>query len=175
MDQEVRRIITDEWRQYRDLRLEALKDSPLAFVEQYDDSVRRGDRFWQERVERSATGQTSSTFVAVHAGTFIGKASCFVEPEITEYVSAHVVGVYVTPRFRGQRVAEALMAAVLTWARHAGAARIRLFVMETNDRATAFYRRLGFVPTGATMAYPPNPAFTEHEMEYHARAGASVG
>jgi ribosomal protein S18 acetylase RimI-like enzyme len=59
------------------------------------------------------------------------------------------------------------MVEILRWAREeAGAARVRLFVMETNDRAAAFYRRVGFVPTGATMAYPPNPALTEHEMEY---------
>jgi ribosomal protein S18 acetylase RimI-like enzyme len=169
MDREVRRIRADEWRQYRELRLEALKDSPLAFAERYDDSLARGDQFWQDRVERGATGRTSSTFVAVHAGTFIGKASCFIETEITEYVSAHIVGVYVTPRFRGHGVADALMAAVMRWAREEpGAARIRLFVLETNDRAAAFYRRTGFVPTGATMAYPPNPAYREHEMEYRA-------
>ena len=53
--------------------------------------------------------------------------------EVTKYLSAHVVGVYVTPRFRGQRVAEALMVASLRSARdEAGAARIRLFVMKTN-------------------------------------------
>lgn len=109
MDQEVRRIRAGEWRQYHELRLEALKGSPLAFVERYGDALARADRFWQDCIERSATGQTSSTFVAVHDDTFVGKMSCFVEAEITEYVSAHVVGVYVTPRFRGQRVAEALM------------------------------------------------------------------
>jgi ribosomal protein S18 acetylase RimI-like enzyme len=167
MGQQVRRILAGEWRQYRELRLEALKDSPLAFVEQYDDAVTRGDKYWQDRVERGATGPASSTFVAVHHGTFIGKAGCFVEPDITEYVSAQVGGVYVTPRFRGQPVGEALMVAILRWAREeAGAARIRLFVMETNDRAAAFYQRVGFVPTGTTMNYPPNPAFTEQEMEY---------
>jgi ribosomal protein S18 acetylase RimI-like enzyme len=140
-----------------------VEGQPLAFVEQYDDDATRGDRYWQDRVERSATGRMSSTFVAVHAGTFIGKASCFVEPDITKYVSAHVVGVYVTPRFRGQLVAEALMAAILRRGREeAGAARIRLFVTDTNNRAAAFYRRVGFVPTGATEAYPrrtlPSPS-----------------
>jgi ribosomal protein S18 acetylase RimI-like enzyme len=44
---------------------------------------------------------------------------------------------------------------------------VRLFVMATNNRTTAFYRRIGFVPTGTTIAYPPNPAFIDHEMEYH--------
>ncbi|MEV8517274.1 GNAT family N-acetyltransferase [Dactylosporangium sp. NPDC051484] len=168
MDHEVRRIRASEWRQYRELRIEALQDSPLAFVEQYQESLAQPDQFWQGRVERSATGTASSTFVAVHAGRFVAKASCFVESDVSEYVSAHIVGVYVTPRFRAQGVADALMAAVIRWAQEEPHAdRIRLFVIETNDRAAAFYRRIGFVPTGVTMAYPPNPAYTEHEMEYH--------
>lgn len=167
MDREVRRIWASEWRQYRELRLEALKDSPLAFVEQYEESLARPDAFWRDRVEATAAGGTSSTFVAVCAGSFVGKASCFVEAEVTEYVSAHIVGVYVTPRLRGKGVAEELVTAVTRWAREEPRAdRIRLFVMQTNRRAAAFYRRIGFVPTGATMAYPPDPAYTEHEMEY---------
>ena len=167
MGNEVRKIRASEWRQYRELRLEALKDSPLAFVEQYEESLAQPDRFWQDRVERSATGEASSMFVAERDGSFIGKASCFLEEEITEYVSAHIVGVYVTARFRGQGVAEAVVTGVIQWSKEERRAdRIGLFVMETNDRAAAFYRRIGFVPTGATMAYPPNPAYTEHEMEY---------
>jgi ribosomal protein S18 acetylase RimI-like enzyme len=167
MGNDVRSIRASEWRQYRELRLEALKDSPLAFVEQYEESLAQPDRFWQDRVERSAAGEASSMFVAERDGRFIGKASCFLEEEITEYVSAHIVGVYVTARFRGQGVAEAVVTGVIQWAKQERRAdRIRLFVMETNDRAAAFYRRIGFVPTGATMAYPPDPAYTEHEMEY---------
>jgi len=168
MDHEVRRIRASEWRQYRDLRLEALQDSPLAFVEQYHESLAQPDQFWQGRVERAAAGSASSMFVAVRAGRFVAKAGCFVESDVTEYVSAHIVGVYVTPQFRGQGIADALMTAVIRWAcEEPHADRIRLFVTQTNDRASAFYRRIGFVPTGATMAYPPNPAYSEHEMEYH--------
>jgi ribosomal protein S18 acetylase RimI-like enzyme len=167
MRQEVRRVRAGEWRQYRELRLEALKDSPLAFVEQYEDALARADQFWRDRVDRGAAGRASSTFAAVRGGRFIGMASCFIEKEITEYVSAHVVGVYVTPQWRGRGVAEAVMAEVLRWAREeVGADRIRLFVMESNIRAGAFYRRIGFVPTGVEVAYPPNPAFSEHELEY---------
>jgi GNAT superfamily N-acetyltransferase len=106
MEYEVRRIRTGDWQRYRELRLEALKDSPLAFVEQYDDLLTQPDQFWQDRVERSATEEAVTTFVAAHAGKLVGKASCFVEAEVTEYVSAHIVGVYVTPRFRGREVAD---------------------------------------------------------------------
>jgi ribosomal protein S18 acetylase RimI-like enzyme len=164
---EVRRIRASEWRRYRELRLEALQDSPLAFVEQYRESLAQPDQFWQDRVERAAAGSTSSMFVAIRAERFVAKASCFVESDITQYVSAHVVGVYVTPQSRAEGVADALLAAVIGWAQdEAHANRIRLFVMQTNDRAVAFYRRIGFVTTGATMAYPPDPTYSEHEMEY---------
>jgi ribosomal protein S18 acetylase RimI-like enzyme len=172
MDHEVHRIRADEWRQYRELRLEALRDTPLAFVEQYEESLTRPDEFWRDRIERSATGKAASTFVAVHAGRFVGKATCLVEPDVIDHVSAHIVGVYVTPQFRGHGVAEALFAAAIRWARHeVHADRVRLYVMETNERAAAFYRRIGFVATGASMPYPPNPAYTEREMEYRGRPG----
>jgi ribosomal protein S18 acetylase RimI-like enzyme len=167
MEYDVRRIKPGEWREYRALRLEALKDSPLAFAEQYEQSLAQPDRVWQERVERSATGATSAMFVATCAGEFVGKVGCLVPTETTEYVLAHIVGVYVTPRLRGQGVADALFARVIQWAQdEARADRIRLFVMQTNDRAAAFYRRIGFVRTGVTMTYPPNPEYIEYEMAY---------
>jgi ribosomal protein S18 acetylase RimI-like enzyme len=167
MDYDVHRIRAGEWPQYRELRLEALQDSPLAFVEQYKESLAQPDRFWQDRVDRSAAGATSGMFVAVHADAFVGKASCFVEQDITEFVSVHVVGVYVTPRFRGTGVAEAVVTAAIRFAQdEAGADRVRLFVTENNERAAAFYRRLGFAPTGVTMPYPPDPTYAEHEMVY---------
>ncbi len=167
MEFEVRRVRPDDWRRYRTLRLEALKDSPLAFVEQYDESILQPDSFWKDRTDRSATGSLRCTFGAFRDATMVGKASCFVETEIPEYVSAHVVGVYVTPARRGTGVAEAVMAAAIGWARDkAGAQRVRLFVTETNDRAAAFYRRIGFVATGGTMAYPPDPTLVEREFVY---------
>jgi hypothetical protein len=55
MDHQVRRIRASECRQYRELRLDALKDSPMAFGERYEESLARPDRFWQDGVQRSAT------------------------------------------------------------------------------------------------------------------------
>jgi ribosomal protein S18 acetylase RimI-like enzyme len=168
MEYEVRRIRADEWRPLRRLRLEALKDSPMAFVDQYDEALTRPDSIWQERAQRGASSQHSATFVAAREDEFIGMASCFVE-ELEDYdgVSAHVVGVFVMPAYRGAGVADALMAAVVEWAgRELRADRIRLFVTETNTRADAFYRRIGFIHTGTTMPYPPDPSYAEHELEY---------
>lgn len=169
---QVRRVRTDDWREQRRLRLEALKDSPTAFVTQYDDAAAEPDTHWRNRTRDSATGNSVATFVAVAGDGFVGMATGLVEDDTTGAQSpaaagAHVVGVYVTPQWRGTRVAEELVAAVVAWAEQdVRADRIRLFVMETNERAAAFYRRVGFVRTGNTMDYPPDPTYQEHEMVY---------
>ncbi len=166
MDFDVRRIGADEWQEFRRLRLEALRSEPLAFVEQHDVSAAEPDDFWQTRVRRGATDPTSATFVAVHAGQMVGKATGFIDDEVAE-PTVHLVGVYVTPAYRGADigVSQALVKAVMRWARdEAHAHQMRLFVTQANGRAEAFYRRLGFVQTGVTMAYPPDPTITEFEM-----------
>jgi ribosomal protein S18 acetylase RimI-like enzyme len=171
MEYEVRRIRAHEWQSLRRLRLEALKDSPTAFVDQYEETLTRPDSTWQDRTDRSANSPVTATFVAVRDGEFLGMAACFVEEteELKEdaQISAHVVGVYVTPTHRGTGVADALMAAVLDFAqRDLHADRIRLFVTETNERAEAFYRRIGFARTGTATAYPLDPTYMEYELEY---------
>jgi hypothetical protein len=61
------------------------------------------------------------------------------------------------------------MAEVLRWAREeAGAAMVRLFVMATNNRAAAFYRRIGFVLHRCHHCLPAESSLVEHEMEYQA-------
>lgn len=64
--------------------------------------------------------------------------------------NAHVadLGVAILKRFRGQGLGEAVMRCGIEWARGVGVTRLRLGVFETNDRAMALYRKLGFVEEG---------------------------
>lgn len=168
---EIGRIRDDEWRDLRELRLEALQDAPTAFVERYEISVEQPDQFWQDRVERGARSDTAATFVARTSagdGGLVGKATCFIEDDITDHVSAHLVGVYVTPAWRGRPdVAQRLLETAIDWALQTKRAdNVRLFVTDTNERAAAFYRRIGFAPTGHTIPYPNDPSLTEHELRY---------
>ncbi len=167
MDVEARRIGAEDWPELRRLRLEALQDSPLAFVEQYEELRTQPDEFWRARADRGAQADHMGTFVVERDGALVAKASCFIEPGHADQVCVHVVGVYVTPRWRGRGVADAVVGAAMAWAReYLGADRIRLFVTDVNARAAAFYTRLGFVRTGATTPYPPDPRYTEYEMEF---------
>ena len=168
MDLVVRRLEPGDWREFRELRLEALRLAPLAFVEQYAVSAAEPDEYWQERVRRGAMDSQTATFVAVHEGRLVGKATGFVDKDVPEALTVHLVGVYVTPEFRGadRGVSAAVVKAVMGWAWEVvGAERVRLFVTEINGRAEALYKRLGFTRTGVTMAYPPDPSITEHELD----------
>ncbi len=79
---------------------------------------------------------------------------------------ANLVGVFVDPQVRGREagVAEALLDAVVAWVRdEQGLDRLHLHVHEDNPRAAAFYRRYGFVATGASYTDALNPG-AEREM-----------
>src|SRR5688572_30378597 len=128
MDFEVRRLDPGDWSEFRRLRLEALQMEPLAFVEQYSESVTEPDEYWQKRTRRGATDSATATFVAIHDGRLVGKATGFVDDKTAE-PTVHLVGVYVAPAFRGSElgVSSGVVGAVARWARDdIGVKRVRL-------------------------------------------------
>ncbi len=163
---EIRRIRAAEWPQLRQLRLEALKDTPTAFLEAYETAVRRNDDFWIGRAAQGAGDPALATFVAVAGDRFVGMTVAVLEADDDRV--ANLVGVYVSPPWRGRErgVVSALFDAAIGWVRaQGGDRRVQLYVTESNERAAAFYRRYGFVPTGATVPYPPDPSLREIHME----------
>lgn len=163
----VRRIAAGEWRELKAIRLESLRDSPIAFGTSLAEAAAFGDSVWQRQAAREADSASSATFVAVdEAGDWVGMAAAAPLEEIPDH--AHVYAVYVSPAHRGPAgPAVALMDAVIRFAReHTDAAWLTLGVHEDNDRALAFYSRLGFADTGKTIPYAPNPSQKVHIMGY---------
>ena len=60
----------------------------------------------------------------------------------------HLMAMWISPALRGSGAADALIAAVLSWAKSEGAASVRLNVIQTNNRARRVYERNGFGCTG---------------------------
>jgi ribosomal protein S18 acetylase RimI-like enzyme len=73
--------------------------------------------------------------------------------------SVELISMWVVPFARGRGVGDALVSAVIEWAREQQASRVALGVLEGNERAAAFYRRHGFIPVDANVG-----AVTEHRM-----------
>ncbi|MGW7613236.1 GNAT family N-acetyltransferase [Streptomyces sp. NPDC054766] len=173
-----RSIRPDEWRQVKELRLDALRDpvAHLAFLETYEDAAAESDAFWQDRTAGAAVGVVErQQLVAVgEDGVWAGSVTVLVEEagvrdwlgSMVERTQGHLVGVFVRPEYRGSEagVTRALFDAALAWSWEIGLERVRLFVHERNGRAEAFYRKAGFLPTGETVPMPGDTG--ELELEF---------
>lgn len=175
----VRAVRAEEWAQVRRLRLYALRDpvAELAFLETYEAAAARPESYWRERAAGASEGSRERRqFVAETAGgEWVGSATVLVERAGTtdpfggtvKRDQGHVVGVYVRPGHRGDGagVTRALFDAALEWGWGTGAERMRLFVHERNVRAEAFYRKVGFVASGARATAPAGVGGFELEYE----------
>ena len=158
----VRRVRGDDWQQLRALRLEALADSPSAFLELLSDAAGRDEGSWRRRAEGSSAGEDSAMFIAAEAsGEWIGMLGVYRDAP----GEAQVVSVYVAPRARAQGVLDELLELAQGWALSVGLHRLRLLVHEDNARARAAYERLGFVPTGRSFPYPLDETRVEAELD----------
>lgn len=156
----VRRIGADDGLRWRALRLRALADTPIAFVDTVEQARARPDADWHEAAARHAAGCESALFIAERAGEWVGVAGGFAAGE----GSSTIFTVFVDPAVRGQHILEALLDAVTEWSVSCGRGTLALEVAVQNPRAIAAYRRLGFTGTGQSRTHPLYPEVTEVEM-----------
>jgi GNAT superfamily N-acetyltransferase len=161
----IRRTTEADWREYRELRLEMLSDTPRAFAETLADAQLRGEAEWRMRSARGeASDQILVAAIDTAADRWVGSMGGFIAsgPDVTGPL---LVGVYVTPAHRGRQlgVAGAMLSEVEAWAQSVGD-RLFLHVHEENPRALAFYQRAGYKLTGVSLPYSLEPAQREVEM-----------
>ena len=152
----VRRAVTADWEQSRLIRLEALRNAPLAFASTFEREAGFGPAQWQERI------MTGAQFLADADGAVVGTATGVVDTG--DPSTMLLVAMFVVPSARGRGVGRLLVGAVVEQARLEGARQVRLHVVETNAGAERLYARAGFVRSGATLRLPHQPDLLEHEM-----------
>ncbi|MFD5427788.1 GNAT family N-acetyltransferase [Streptomyces sp. NPDC127084] len=186
MEHTIRAIHADEWEKARDLRLKALQDpaAPLAFLETHAQAADRPDDFWRERASSAAEGVWVKQFIAEAAdGRWDGTVTVLVERpedearfgEAATVEQTHLVAVFVRPEARGRGLADGLFRTAVDWSwslKDPWIKRVRLYVHEDNARAEAFYRRIGFVPSGGKSPVPGDG--TAMEVEYELPRGAEL-
>lgn len=133
---------------------EALADfAARLFRATYNDDTAAADldayiseSFGRERQEAEIADPAGATFLAVADQAILGYAHAIAGRDNLARLSR----IYIEAGWRGSGLANALLDAVIENARGRGATRLELTVFERNLRAMAFYRRVGFVPTGRT-------------------------
>jgi ribosomal protein S18 acetylase RimI-like enzyme len=138
----VQRLGVDEWQLWRALRVEALTEAPEAFCATLAQWQGPGD---VEERWRARLTTVPLNLIAFLDGEPAGIVSATV---LDERSVSELISLWVAPAGRGQGVGEALIAAVLAWARTQDAVGVGLGVREGNAAAIALYSRNGFVDEG---------------------------
>lgn len=141
MDKQVRRLTEDDAERFRKIRLEALERHPETFQATYESAAELPLDAYVQRLRRYAL-----------FGGFVGDELCgfvgfypLTNPKISH--KGLMWGMYVTEAARGTGLAEAMVEAVVDYARDK-VEQILLSVIEDNERAKRFYEKMGFEPYG---------------------------
>lgn len=158
----VRRVERSDAAVLREIRLNALRDTPMAFASTYDAELALTDSDWDARAQAGSQGHERATFLAEVAGHVSGLAGGWRLPPSAPHVE--LVSLWVAPDARRSGVAHALVEAVLYWAVSVQATEVSLWATEGNVGALTFYEAMGFEPTGATQPLPSDPSRREIKL-----------
>jgi len=138
---ELRRLLPADAAIYRDIRLEALRDSPDAFSSTYEAEIDRPlDAFTARLRDSYAIGAFDGSRLA-------GIAGFYVQPGPKHAHKGMLWGMYVRPRHRGTGLGRLLVEAIVEHARR-HVELLQLFVVSDNLPARRLYRSLGFIEYG---------------------------
>jgi GNAT superfamily N-acetyltransferase len=153
----IARLPASDWRSVRDIRLQALRDAPLAFASSYDREADDDEAAWRQRVE------TAAWFVAREPAEHAEPVGLVAGIADRETGGPHLISMWVDPRVRGRGVGLALVDAIKEWAA-ADAEQLILWVADGNAGARQLYERCGFRDTGRRQPLPSDPTIGESLM-----------
>jgi GNAT superfamily N-acetyltransferase len=139
-DSDIRRAALGDESILREVRLQALSEAPEAFGSTYERELSRTPADWRRWLSPGVT------FILITPEGVRGMVAG--QPDERDPDVVHLMAMWVHPSIRGSGGADALVSAVLNWAKLQRASSVRLNVMQQNHRARRFYERCGFVPTG---------------------------
>lgn len=158
----VRRLLPNEWRRYRELRLRALADSPDAFGSTLEHEQAKPDDFWSDRLAAAAASPVQAPMVAEADGALVGLAWGWIDPSKPD--TAHVFQMWVAPEARGKGLGALLLDSVVSWARDARVTSVQLRVTCGNVPAERLYVRAGFSSVGAPEPLRPGSQVLAQHM-----------
>ena len=147
----IRALDSHDAPEYRALRLQGLRECPLAFASSYEEESEVSVEVFAERLKPNEAGAVFGAFSGESLVAVVG-----VQREQMRKLShkAFVWGVYVTPQARGAGCGARLLSDVLSHAAsELGVRQITLGVNSKNAKAIALYERLGFVEFGREPGY----------------------
>ena len=131
----------EDWKDYRKIRLEALKNDPVYFGSSYEEEVQLSEKQWKYRICNS----NSVIFLVYDDKTPVGLSVIHYESKVKLQHLAYIYSVYVTKKFRGKGISKLLMDSILNDVKkNKMIKKIKLNVESTNKPAISLYKKYGF-------------------------------
>ncbi len=153
-----------EWEQYKDIRLEALREDGEAFGDSYGESLQFNDSHWQEEFENPR----SLMLVARDGVKTVALAAAYQEEGEKMRHIAYVWGVYVKKAYRGKGIGKKILVELIEEIKtFKGIEKIDLNVNTSQLSAVWLYEKLGFKLVGTlhNELKIGTQYFDEHVME----------
>ncbi|MDD5338777.1 MAG: GNAT family N-acetyltransferase [Dehalococcoidales bacterium] len=139
-------LTEDRWEEYRDLRLEALQEEPLAYTHSRDEEQVLPETHWRNGIK--------NVMFALADGKPVGMAGIFRSGYRKNNHIYEMWGVYVRKEYRGQGAGLKLIEATVAEIKSRENARvIEVGVSETQKAAQHLYEKCGFEAVGHFKKY----------------------
>jgi ribosomal protein S18 acetylase RimI-like enzyme len=135
---EIREATINEWENVRNLYLTLLKENPQAFVDKLKEVSSKDKNYWLGKIGNS----DGKIFIATDNGKSVGMGRINFYEEHSNVPVMHKLGVL--NNYQNQGIAKKLVEAREEWAKSMGAKKIRLYVIENNQKAVKFAEKNGY-------------------------------
>jgi len=137
----IRKLPRSRWKDYRNLRLEALKSDPSAFGSSFEEEVTLTEGEWKRRIKNILFAMSNDTPVGMIGYVFGDRLK-------TKHI-AEILGVYVNSGHRGEGIGTKMLGRALQMIRkNKRAVKAALWVNPEQLAAVRLYKKFGFVVTG---------------------------
>ncbi len=145
----IKPIPVERWKEYRELRLEALKDEPQAFSSSYSDAFNKDDEEWKRQLQNYLEEKESIMLFAEREGETVGMLGVFWEErEKTRHI-CNLFGFYVQKEYRNKGIGKSLIKEIIKKLRlKKQFEKVKLNVVSDNEGALVLYKKFGFEIVG---------------------------
>jgi len=145
----IRQLTETDTALFRVLRLRALRESPHAFTNSYEEFSLQPLESIAQRFRDQVNSHVNFTLGAFQDDQLVGIVGFYRETALKIQHKGSIVSMYVQPEFRSQGIARALLTEAIDRARRLpGLTQLLLGVMETQTTAKRLYESLGFTVYG---------------------------
>ena len=106
----IKKLDKSDWKQYKEIRLEALKNDPSAFGSSYYEESKRNDEDWQKKFENIGSAESNKFYYAAQIEEkFVAIGGAF-QDENKEW---NIIAIYTKPDNRGIGIGAKLLTRII--------------------------------------------------------------